>query len=234
MTKAKKKTRNWLKVFSSYNYAQALEKILFTMVGLWLALALNNWNDGLKRKRDEKALLIQLEAALQHDLRDIEETISGYKYRADGSAYVMQQLQSGAQLNDSLSNALQSLNGYSFLSANKGAYETLKSQGMDLISNDSLRLRIATLYEVDYLMIERLEDFYKKVFAEQTIPFLYNNLQWNNGALTPVNWPALRQNIYFTQLVKGSWFMNTDLLGKYQKLQLDVRVLARDIQAEME
>lgn len=216
-----------------YDYRAAFEKIGFTMIGLWLALALNNWNDGLKKRQDEKSMLLQLETALEQDIRDIEETISGYQYRVDGSKVVLKNLHAESVVTDSLKAALQSLNGYSFLSANKGAYETLKSRGLDLISNDSLRLRIASLYEVNYLITERSEAFFQKIFSDQVVPYLYNNMRWTPGGLLPIDWAKTRNDNYFEQLVNGVYYNNENILRLYKDLRSTVKALSEDIQVEL-
>lgn len=43
---------------------------------------------------------------------------------------------------------------------NIAGYETLKSKGLELIKNDSLRLKIITLYEYDYNTLQKFEEEY--------------------------------------------------------------------------
>ena len=232
-SKALKLNGFWAQV-QRYNYRQAFEKILFTMIGLWLALWLNNVNDHWKRNRDEKQILRQLDAALKQDLDDIKETIVGYQYRVDGASTILNSLGAASKMTDTLRSALQSLNGYSFLSANKGAYETLKSRGMDLIRNDTLRLRIASLYEVDYLITERSEAFFQKIYCEQFIPYIFTNLTWAKAGLDPVDWEKARNDNYFRQMVIGALYNNQNILGLYKQLQKDVRTLSEDIQEDLD
>lgn len=50
---------------------------------------------------------------------------------------------------------------------NVAGYETLKSKGLELIKNDSLRLKIISLYEYDYSVLRKLEeDYFEMQFQE--------------------------------------------------------------------
>lgn len=50
---------------------------------------------------------------------------------------------------------------------NVSGYETLKSRGLELIGNDSLRSRIISLYEYDYNALQNLEErYYEMQFQE--------------------------------------------------------------------
>ncbi len=224
----------WWNKARRYNYRQAFEKILFTMIGLWLALGLNNWNDGWKKQRDERTMLKQIESALQQDLQDIAETMAGYQYRLDGCGIIKKNLHPQSVMTDSLLSAIQSMNGFSFLSANKGGYETLKSRGLDLIQNDSLRLSIATLYEVDYLITERSEAFFQNLYSEQMVPYLFKNMKRTPAGLEPLDWVERRRDNYFHELVNGALYNNQNILGLYKRLGSRVTTLSDEIQKELD
>ena len=46
---------------------------------------------------------------------------------------------------------------------NISGYETLKSNGLELIRDDSLRFEIITLYEYDYSILKKFEEEYENI-----------------------------------------------------------------------
>jgi hypothetical protein len=134
----------------AYDYAAAAEKIIFTTIGLLLALWINNWSDDKKNKEIEVKTLRELDAALAHDLKDVEETEGGYQWRHLSCEIVLRHLDNVDVYPDSLGLYFNTVFGYSFLLSNTSAYESWKSRGLETITNDSLRLALLDLYDVKY------------------------------------------------------------------------------------
>lgn len=134
----------------SYDYKSAAEKIGFTVAGILIALWINRCDEGLKRRSLEEKSLKELHSALNSDLKDIKETLEGVDIDIYSVTRVQQFLRKEVPPFDSLRYFIPHTFAYTFHLANTSAYETLKSRGLDLISNDSLRLKIAELYDVTY------------------------------------------------------------------------------------
>jgi len=68
---------------------------------------------------------------------------------------------------DSLRQYYFSLTRDFFSAQNNSGYETLKSRGLELIKNDSLRSEIISLYEYDYESLKTMEEnYYEMQFQE--------------------------------------------------------------------
>jgi hypothetical protein len=128
----------------------ALGEILLVMIGILLALQVNNWNENRKEKIYEHRMLIELSVALVNDIgnfRLLEDMISNLEesifYLTDAS-----NMDDRRSLEiDSVRHHLDSVWGFGvYIAYNEGPYEALKSSGLDKISNDSLRNEIAKLY----------------------------------------------------------------------------------------
>lgn len=216
-----------------YDYRGAFEKIAFTTIGLWLALFINNWNDGRKQRRDERELLHELRTALRQDSGDVADTQRGFEYRLKGCRVVLDNLSDTATVTDSLCEYFQFLDGYSFLLANTGPYETLKSRGFELIQNDSLRLSVTTLYDVKYEAVLQLEKYYTQFYANQLVPVLLSELRRTDRGLEPVDWPRLRSDNRFRQTLLVTQHNNEFLLQGYQNLALKINRLLRQLDREL-
>lgn len=217
----------------NYNYLAAFEKIVFTTIGLLLALWINNWNDDRKKKDTEWQTLLEIKRALEQDRKDIDETITGYEYRFEGAATVLKALDENAPLSQGLLNQFNAINGYSFLLANTGAYETLKSRGLETITNDSLRLAITTLYDVEYDRVQTLDDFAMKVYVSQTLPFLHKHFRQTGRYLEPLDFEKLKKNNEYRELVQYVRYSSGYDVENYQSLQKRVQNLTQQIEQEL-
>ena len=128
----------------------AIGEILLVMIGILLALQVNNWNETRKLKLKENEILKEI-------LRDVEETNSEIVGDMFGH---LTMLRSAQMLKDQISQLnpdTNQLSSYYRSSAHDlqiypktGGFETLKSQGLEIITNDSLRKNISDLYQLDY------------------------------------------------------------------------------------
>ena len=133
----------------------ATGEILLVMIGILLALQVNNWNETRKIELKENEILKEI-------LRDIEETNS--EIISDMYSH-MTMLWSAQMLKDQISQLkpdTDQLGSYYGPSAHDlqiypktSGFETLKSQGLEIITNDSLRKNISDLYQLDYTRLTK-------------------------------------------------------------------------------
>ncbi|MCR9132894.1 MAG: hypothetical protein NXI08_09980 [bacterium] len=125
----------------------ALGEIFLVMIGILLALQVNNWNENRKIKILESKLLSQVSVALKDDIDYFEMLISRMD-RSQSSAKTITNLYlNDIQITpDSLINLTDDLVlGYLFV-YNEGPYEAIKSTGLDIISDDDIREKLTNLY----------------------------------------------------------------------------------------
>lgn len=149
LRRIRKKLANENKFLQYFSYA--LGEVVLVVIGILIALQINNWNEEKKLNKTEYILLKQILKSLNSDFG---RTKFIYENRA---------LKKRSAIDDLLNNLNQeelphdSILSPSFLNMtitlsfnyDKGAYESLKSHGLDIIRNDSLRQRIIRLYEND-------------------------------------------------------------------------------------
>lgn len=135
--------------FSQY-LVYAVGEIILVVLGILIALQINNWNSENKESQLEVKMLKEIKIALQSDLKDIEFNLKEHHEIFQSQQLVIDWLKTDAPYTDSLSfHFANAVNGTNFLS-NKGSYETIKGIGIQLIKNDNLRKQILNLYELQY------------------------------------------------------------------------------------
>ena len=141
------------------DFIHILIEIGVITVGILIAYQLNNWNESRKLKQSERNILREIRSNLELDLIDMSNNQQGHESG----------LQSIDSLND-LATKSEYVNRIPYHLFNvfrdflfipqTSAFETLKARGVDLISNDSLRIRILRLYDFQYEALIQLERDY--------------------------------------------------------------------------
>lgn len=137
-------------------WTEYLLEIIVITVGIFGAFLLNNWNEDKKLAREELKILKELHGDLGQNMEDINADLSSQVYHMYNTGMFREYLMGNRPVDDSISYFFVKLNGDNQFYPKTSAFENLKSRGLDLLSNDSLRHRITTLYELDYA---RLENF---------------------------------------------------------------------------
>lgn len=142
--------------FSKY-LIYAIGEITLVVIGILIALQINNWNDSNKNREKEALLLYEMKSNLQSDQNDLEYNLKYNRKRIEYNEVIRDVIEQNIPFSDSLKPYFGKFFGNFQLSENTSAWENLKSVGLDLISNDTLRYNISNLYSNRYKYLENLE-----------------------------------------------------------------------------
>ena len=143
---SKGRTGNKIRSYILY----AIGEIALVMVGIFLALQVNNWNEQRKATQYETILLKQMQNALNSDLFLINNSFEPRVQRnKDGVDSLLHFVQKNEMPDQETTRRLvgKMLTDFEYR-YDSGPYENLKSNGLDIIKNDSLRNYISNLYGV--------------------------------------------------------------------------------------
>ena len=138
----------------------AIGEIVLVVIGILIALQINNWNENHKLKLFEHKMLKELKVALEMDLSDIEENIFFNSAGLKSQKIIGDWLDSDLPYSDSLCFHFSNATIFSKFLSDKSVFETLKVNGMTIISNDSLRNKISRLYGYGYSLYNLRENSY--------------------------------------------------------------------------
>lgn len=126
-------------------FLYAIGEIALVMIGILLALQVNNWNEIKKDRTLERDVLRQIKDDLNQDLVDHNENIGFIEGIIRSSKIVMDHRKSGAPYHDSLNYHF----GWLAMGANfdevRSGYDMMVSIGLDIVLNDTLRNKISYL-----------------------------------------------------------------------------------------
>ena len=214
----------------------AFGEILLVVIGILIAMQINNWNEARKRKMQEIKTLKELRSDLFQNLTDIKSNIIRYEKSKSSSKIILYHIENHLPYSDSLDKHFFNLIPYVQFTINQTTYENLKSIGFDLISNDSLRASISNLYAHRFSFYQKLEDRYlsehyynylKPMVISQFSSYSFNTMKPRNYEQFITD-PTIRQTINFS-IVKME-----DMQGWQFRLQKEVEKLIDQVELEVE
>ena len=163
----------------------AIGEILLVVVGILIALYINNWNEERKEKKFELEMLKEVANSLNKDLEFLGMLKQRNEIKENALQTMHQMIESGEQFPDSiLLNTYNELTNRSLFIHNSGVYESIKSAGMDKISNDSVRAGLINLYESTIPMISKIMHYFQDYqYSNQDLIGLHNAL-WTRIVIT--------------------------------------------------
>jgi len=158
----------------------AVGEILLVMIGILLALQVNNWNEGRKERLVETELLLELREGLKHDLEDININFLVQTNALKSQNVLLKWLDSDLPLPDSLDRHFAAALMITQFAPRDGSYQTLQQLGTRIIRNDSLRNNILNVYDFLYRGYLKNIDFYLDLVKHNiqfVNPAYFDNLQ---------------------------------------------------------
>jgi len=227
-----------MKAWKKYGF-----EFLSIFVAVVLAFALNNWNDNRRDRVAESKILSEIYHGLEKDLIDIDVNIGGHRDGISAARYFTAYLKGEEVKTDSLFPHYVRLTRDFVCIQNVSGYENLKSRGLELIRDDSLRNSIISLYEYDFNTLRKVEEEYDELqFFDNYFP-TFNRLiaphiifdENNNlvGLENDINLDEaeIRQ---ISSLLIRMIFNRNFTIGYYEEVKLKIASLREEIETFLE
>ena len=156
----------------------AVGEIVLVVIGILIALQVNNWNEYKKEKVEEKKILLSLHNEISNNLESLQVVIEEKNKIIDVNQYIIDNTGKNGEWKsmkplDSLMNYI-SLSGWIFVPQNGVLNEIINSGKLLLIENDLIKNEIASLPQLLSLMIEE-DRQYRLDLHQYFLPFLSKN-----------------------------------------------------------
>ena len=234
----KNKTRKYFKY--------AIGEIVLVVIGILIALQVNNWNQIRISKNNEIEILEDFQKGLINDIQELNHVIAHYERSKVSIEKVLYYLDNDLPYTDSLK--------YDFFSTNliresgglsTSIFETLKSRGFDLISNKNLRNSIIRLYDEydpwlkswDKRYIEVIFDAERNIYNTRFYDF------WNGdyknpsikGTMVPIDYESLKNDKEYKYLLRTQRNLIGWLIMKpVDNTLVEIKELTQMIEKELE
>jgi hypothetical protein len=222
--------------FSKY-LIYAIGEIVLVVLGILIALSINNHNEVSKLKQKELILLTEMKQNLKQDLNRLDNIIRRDKERIRSNEIVKVSLETKSAFNDSLKYHFGNTFGNWELTENTAAWENLKSIGLDLISNDSLRSSLSHLYSTKYSYLENTErNADDRVQWDRLYPQILKHINIDTMwvSATPDNYEELIEDREFLEVIKMNIFMRKFMHSLYKDVRKNVTMVIEQVDSHIQ
>ena len=136
----------------------AIGEIILVVIGILIALQLNNWNDVRKNKNYEQEILSLINQNLKNDSIALSNEYFKAKEANNLTDRLIEQVATG-NYGDSINFWMGKIICFEIFKSQSSAFEILKSKGIEIISDNELQLALISYYDENlYLVYEALDD----------------------------------------------------------------------------
>ena len=146
-------------------FKYAIGEILLVMIGILLALQINNWNDHRKSVADSKILISEMVNDLATDTLILEKTVTNLKRRLKLEDWLLSRTSYSLKDMDSIKMAIDG-GVYEFYVNDRTFQKIQNSSQSKLVGFDSLYKSIADYYTIIKKRIERSTEYEKRENTE--------------------------------------------------------------------
>jgi hypothetical protein len=171
----------------------ALGEIVLVVIGILIALSINNWNETRKTKKFEQEILFLIDQNLQRDSVLLSVELQKAAYANELTDGLLEQL-ARKNYDDSLNFWLGKIISFERFKSQSSAFEVLKAKGIETISQKELQLALISYYDVGLFQVYQSLDDVEDSFNTDWVPLMksdFSDFKWMDYG-TPVN-----SNIFF-------------------------------------
>ena len=220
--------------FSKY-LLYAIGEIILVVIGILIALSINNKNEQNKNKLIEIKILSELRNDLKFNYREVSgirnSTIDAQN-KTDSLIEILNKKSFDVNIHTKL---LQGMNStqYGIFNNSNTTYKFIESNGFKILSNDSIRLSISEMYTKRLNNITYRETLFKKFVEENIWPYVITNFD-----LRDYNYPIplglkLFSDIKFINLLSKKMVILNASVRNTGKVLNELEVLIQEIEREI-
>ena len=224
----------------------AVGEILLVVIGILIALQIDNWNEERKFRAQQYSLLKDLAADLQANLQELENgremnSLLLNEYR--GLAQAIREDLPPSPVIDSLCRHLANWHSPFFT---RTAYESLKNKGLEIIDNDTLKKQIVALFEKEFVFLSEDYDRTEWEFAGGIkTPLLNKYLQYEEESsqsemdllepnILPVDFESMKADRQFVNMLSELIVYRSRGVYQYSKVIDLINAALRAIEVQVE
>jgi hypothetical protein len=237
-------------------FKYAIGEIILVVIGILIALSINNWNEDRKKRIEEITILENIKEDIAFDQADVNYNINYHFLSLKEERKLLAYLQNepipldSIQLNDALGVPL-------ILALHESTFNNLQNNEVGILSNNTLRKKIARLYDFFANAAKQMEDknsiaydtyskklpFFLKHTSLSTITndvyefpdyedYLYIEYSRNNFILSNVD--EAKKDEAFKIILSESSFFREVTLEFYNNLKIKMTELIIEIDNELQ
>ena len=229
--------------FSKY-LLYAIGEIVLVVIGILIALSINNWNEHRKSRLQEVNILTKLNTDLKANLIEIKGLKDMTEKRIKASQTILNYFEERKAIDDKLKRSFELINTDDLFNNANTAYKYIENQGVNILTNDSILSKITWMYERDFKNISNRERTNWQILTDDLRPLmdiylevsepqdkLFNEVYELNK---PIDMKALSENKQFKNvIVRNMNFMLLRLRWQTETL-IELQDLIQEVELEIQ
>ena len=218
----------------------ALGEVFLVMMGILLALQVDNWNQKRVQAQVEVDNIENLFFSINEDIQ-IGTLQNMVEYAIQGEQLWIDYLEGNSPYHDSLLNYGYVLGATGFIRPNTAFYESLKLKGMETVENKGLRMLLSIIYEQSFPAIQEAMDHFYHAYGSERKEFFSNYfilgedrmIQYGENFLhtdyvmfnlaSLKNKDAMRADTAFLEFIKMSKLFHQNVLSQLNRTAIDLQ-----------
>ena len=222
--------------FSKY-LLYAIGEIILVMIGILLALQVNNWNEERKSRKHETKLLKELLAEINFSIKEVD-TVAYFNLKSQKYLEIIEEhLDNDLPYTKVLDTAFGQLDTWHMPYVPFSAYESLKGSGIESLTNDSIKQGITYLYEfgMKYLLEDngQWEWSYNQNTTQRFMTKHMRRNKENRDLAYPVNFMALKQDQEFRNFISVLIALRDSHIYALKDMSRLMKELVPELEAEL-
>lgn len=156
----------------------AIGEIVLLVIGIMIAVQINNWNEVKQQKQLELQTLKEIRGSIETNLAEMERLSAAHSAQVEHFKDLVTHMEQDLPYHDSLETKMAAIFGWYTPLFDFAPYETLKTRGVELISNDTVKRNIIAVYEkVIYRITDGLEKFESGNSTAVVLPYFSKHFE---------------------------------------------------------
>ena len=209
----------------------AIGEIILVVIGILIALQINNWNEKVKLKNEEIKFLKNFKQSLISDIEFNKVRSRYYSFTKESISILLNQIEQNLPYRDSLKYHFGRITQTWTPKINMEVFEALKSNDLNLISNDGLRNKLISYYSWSSNILNEDVAGYVKIIEEASLNIFNTRFDalWNGNykkykatenwedlelEMIPNDYEELKQDkafMYFLRSLKNQYYWKIEV-----------------------
>jgi hypothetical protein len=207
------------------------------VIGILIALQINNWNEDRKLNNIGRAILKEIKLNLIESEQKLTMGIQIQEKQILHYESILEYINNDLPYSPVLDSAFSQINRWYAPYLTYTSYETLKVQGLNIIANDSIRRGITEMYETNFTYLIKDYDQAEWLRAESiTFPFFEKHVRKSlidERLARPNDFETLKKNDEFINILHSNISMRRIGIASYTDVISEIRLLILMIDREL-
>jgi len=213
----------------------AIGEVVLVVIGILIALSINNWNENKKLEKVEIKTLNELKSDLVLSYNDIKDDSLAFSRSKRANELIIHHIENKTPYHDSLNVHFRHLFHYATFSIVRTTYNNISQTGSNIISNDSIRLKLSVIYDRWANLYKEMEERYLELHYSQNInPMILKDLELNDNNISiPRDFEAFGNKNSNIQALKFSVGMFEEFMDTQKAFMIQIQTLVELIGEEI-